>query len=80
MFCFQRCLSRFKKHHSLNELVETIISCQVTLLKLKGILKIINTSKFCHQRHSIPFEGQQVTFRWTKLWVWENSNRLGVTD
>ena len=35
-FRFQRFLSRYRKHRGLNELVETIISFQVTLLKLKS--------------------------------------------
>ena len=79
-FRFQRFLSRYRKHCGLNELVETIISFQVTLLKLKSTSRIINTFKFLSEAlQSIRGIAGNISLD-LRLRVWEDSIRLEDTE
>ena len=75
-FRFQRFLSRYRKHRGLNELVETIISFQVTLLKLKSTSRNYKHSKALH-----PIRGIAGNISLDlRLRVWEDSIRLEDTE
>ena len=75
-FRFQGSYRDFKKHHGLNELVETIISFQVTLLKLKSISRNYKHSKALH-----PIRGIAGNISLDlRLRVWEDSIRLEDTE
>ena len=75
-FRFQGSYRDLKKHHGLNELVETIISFQVTLLKLKSTSRNYKHSKALHSIRGIA---GNISLD-LRLRVWEDSIRLEDTE
>ena len=77
-FRFQGSYRDLKKHHGLNKLVETIISFQVTLLKLKSTSRNYKHSKALHSIRGIA--GNNNISLDLRLRVWEDSIRLEDTE